>query len=144
MNLQLIGRRAALVVVLLGASGAGLLVSAEHQEKSAPKDARIRVSGQVDHPLELTGDDLAGLPRQSVTARAHDGKESRYEGVAIAEILSRASVPSGKDLRGSAVSLFVVVEASDGYRAVFALPELDPAFTDRVALLADHRHGQRL
>ena len=30
---------------------------------------------------------------------------------------------------------------SDGYRAVFALPELDPAFTDAIVLLADRRDG---
>ena len=30
--------------------------------------------------------------------------------------------------------LYLVVEAADGYRAVFALPELDPEFTDRVIL----------
>ena len=37
-----------------------------------------------------------------------------------------------------------IVEASDGYRAGFALAELDPAFTDRVILLADHRDGKAL
>ena len=31
-----------------------------------------------------------------------------------------------------------------GYRAVFALPELDPDFNDRVILLADRRDGQAL
>jgi hypothetical protein len=40
--------------------------------------------------------------------------------------------------------MYVIVEAADGYQALFALPELDPAFTDRVILLADHRDGQPL
>ena len=39
---------------------------------------------------------------------------------------------------------WVVVEAADGYRAAFALAELDPAFIDRVILLADHRDGKSL
>jgi len=30
------------------------------------------------------------------------------------------------------MKLYVVVEAADGYRAVFALAEFDPDFTDRV------------
>jgi hypothetical protein len=34
---------------------------------------------------------------------------------------------------------FLVVEAADGYKAVFALPEIDPAFTDRVIIPADRR-----
>jgi len=39
---------------------------------------------------------------------------------------------------------YVVVEAADGYRATFALAELDPTFTDRVILLADRRDGKPL
>ena len=38
--------------------------------------------------------------------------------------------------------LFVIVEASDGYQAVFALPEFDPPFTDRVIILADRKNGK--
>jgi hypothetical protein len=37
-----------------------------------------------------------------------------------------------------------LVEATDGYRAVFALAELDPELTDRVILLADTKDGQPL
>jgi hypothetical protein len=37
-----------------------------------------------------------------------------------------------------------VVEASDGYRAVYALPELDPAYTDKVIMLVDKRDGKAL
>jgi DMSO/TMAO reductase YedYZ molybdopterin-dependent catalytic subunit len=104
----------------------------------------VRVEGEVPTPLRLTASDLMQLPRQTIMARAHDGKESRFEGVALFEILKKAGVPSGKELRGKAVALYVVAEAFDGYRAVFALPELDPAFTDRVILLADRRDGQAL
>jgi DMSO/TMAO reductase YedYZ molybdopterin-dependent catalytic subunit len=43
-----------------------------------------------------------------------------------------------------AVATYVVVDAADGYRAVFALAELDPAQTDRVILLADRKDGQPL
>ena len=39
---------------------------------------------------------------------------------------------------------YVIVEASDGYHAVFALPEFDPDFTDRVIILADRRDGRAL
>ncbi len=62
----------------------------------------------------------------------------------LIEVVSRAGVPTGAELRGPGVALYVVVEAADGYRAVFALPELDPAFTDRVILLADRRDGRPL
>ena len=34
--------------------------------------------------------------------------------------------------------------ATDGYRAVFALPGLDHAYTDRIVILADRRDGKPL
>jgi hypothetical protein len=40
--------------------------------------------------------------------------------------------------------LYVIVEAADGYQAVFALSEFDPDFTDRVIILADRRDGKPL
>ncbi len=33
------------------------------------------------------------------------------------------------------------MQALDGYQAVFALPEIDPEFTDRVILLATAKDG---
>src|SRR5262249_10815519 len=66
------------------------------------------------------------------------------EGVPLFEILKAAGVPFGTDLRGPALASYLVVEASDGYRVVFALPELDPAFTDHIVLLADRRDGKPL
>ena len=104
----------------------------------------LQVAGEVAHPLSLSAEELAKLPRQTVQAKGHDGVESQFEGVPLVEILAKAGVPTGKDLRGPAMALYVVVEAADGYRAVFALAELDPAFTDRVVLLADRRDGKPL
>ena len=60
----------------------------------------------------------------------------------LVEVLRSAGVKFGHDLRGPALATYLVVEAADGYRAVFALPELDPASTDRVILLADRRDGK--
>ncbi len=105
---------------------------------------QVQVTGEVARPSTFSAEDLAKLPRQTVKAKAHDGAESQYEGVALVEILTKAGVPFGKDLRGKAMVLYVVAEASDGYRAVFALPELDPTYSDRMILLADHRDGKPL
>jgi DMSO/TMAO reductase YedYZ molybdopterin-dependent catalytic subunit len=104
----------------------------------------LQVAGEVARPLNISGDEFARLSRQAVKARGHDGVDSQFEGVSLAEILSKAGVPTGKDVRGPAAALYVSVEASDGYRAVFALAELDPAFTDRIILLADRRDGKPL
>ena len=38
----------------------------------------------------------------------------------------------------------LIASAPDGYRVLFSLTEFDPAFSDRVILLADRRDGKRL
>jgi DMSO/TMAO reductase YedYZ molybdopterin-dependent catalytic subunit len=104
----------------------------------------LRIRGEAPQPQTITADEFARLPRQSVRARDHDGKEAEFEGVAVFEVLKRSGLKFGEDLRGTALSLYLVVEAADGYRAVFALPEIDPACTDRIILLADRRDGKPL
>ncbi len=104
----------------------------------------LAVAGDVPRPRKLTTAEFVRLPRQTVRAKDHDGKEAEFEGVPLVEVLKAAGVKFGQDLRGPALAAYLVVEASDGYRAVFALPELDPAFTDRVVLLADRREGKPL
>jgi DMSO/TMAO reductase YedYZ molybdopterin-dependent catalytic subunit len=104
----------------------------------------LNVTGDVPRPLKLSAAEFARLPRQTVRATGHDGKEADFEGVPLVEVLKAAGVKFGQDLRGPALAAYLVVEASDQYRAVFALPELDPAFTDRVVLLADRRDGKPL
>jgi hypothetical protein len=107
-------------------------------------DAQISITGAVERPLTLHAPDLETLPRQTLQVRDHDGRESVFEGVALVELLQRAGVPLGKDLRGDRMVTYVVVGAADGYRVVLALPEIDPAFSDRLILLADRRDRQPL
>jgi DMSO/TMAO reductase YedYZ molybdopterin-dependent catalytic subunit len=104
----------------------------------------LSVGGDVPRPLTLTAAQLSQLPRRTVRATDSGGKESEFEGVPLVELLKTAGVKFGHDLRGPALATYLVVEATDGYRAVFALPELDPECTDRVVLLADRRDGKAL
>jgi DMSO/TMAO reductase YedYZ molybdopterin-dependent catalytic subunit len=106
--------------------------------------SRISHRGDIERPQQWTLDDLAALPRREVRARDRDGTEVTFAGVALVDLLRLAGVPLGEKLRGSNMALYLLVDAADGYRVVFALPELDPAFTERVVLLADHRDGQPL
>jgi DMSO/TMAO reductase YedYZ molybdopterin-dependent catalytic subunit len=104
----------------------------------------LTISGEVERPLKLSANDLAKLPRKSVQARDHDQKEATFEGFELREALKLAGVGFGESLRGKNLALYLLVEASDGYRAVFALPELDEAFRDRVILVADRRDNKPL
>jgi DMSO/TMAO reductase YedYZ molybdopterin-dependent catalytic subunit len=104
----------------------------------------LTVGGEVDHPMKLTRADLDSFARQSVRAKDHDGKEYKYEGVAIIYILQKAGLKFGDALRGKALATYLLAEAADGYQAVFALPEFDPPANDRMILLADRRDGGAL
>jgi len=108
------------------------------------KGVTLSVSGEVERPLQLTPGDLSKMARRSVKVKDHDGKDVTYEGVELREVLSRAGVKFGEEMRGKSVASYVLVQASDKYEAVFALPELDPAFTDRLILLADSADGKPL
>jgi DMSO/TMAO reductase YedYZ molybdopterin-dependent catalytic subunit len=115
--------------------------SAQTGEAQAAKIS-LRISGEVERQLTLAAEDLAKLPRRSVRAKDHSGKDSEFEGSPLVEVLTLAGVKFGEGLRGKNLELYLVVEAADGYRAVYALPELDPAYTDKVILLADKRDGK--
>lgn len=131
-------------IILLLASLSASVAFGQTNQAPAPAPAVLNVGGEVARPLKLSAADVAKLPRQTVSAKDHDGKATTFEGVALVEVLRLAGVEFGEKLRGKNLALFLVVEAADGYKAVFALPELDPAFTDAVILLADRREGKPL
>jgi len=103
----------------------------------------VQVTGAVKQPLTLTPEELAKMPRASVTT-VNNGMQTVYEGVWIHEVLKRAGVPQGEALRGKALASYVLAEAQDGYQVLFSLGELDPAFIDNQILLADTANGKPL
>jgi DMSO/TMAO reductase YedYZ molybdopterin-dependent catalytic subunit len=110
---------------------------------SAQEAPTVQVTGAVKQVLFLTADDLVKMPR--ATARTtNNGIETVYEGVPLHEVLKRAGVPMGSELRGKALASYVLAEAQDGYQVVFSLGELDPSFIDNQVLLADTANGKPL
>jgi len=104
----------------------------------------VLVEAEAGKLLKLKSADLTKLPRREVRAKGHDGKESVYSGFELKEIIQVAGVKLGKELRGANLANFLLAEAVDGYRAVFALPELDAEFTGKVVILADLQDGKPL
>jgi DMSO/TMAO reductase YedYZ molybdopterin-dependent catalytic subunit len=104
----------------------------------------LSVRGEVTTPLQLAAGDLARMNRRSVKVKDHAGRPAVFEGVLVSDILKKAGVKHGKELRGKSLATYLLVEAADGYQAVFALPELDEEFTDRLVLLADRKDGEKL
>jgi DMSO/TMAO reductase YedYZ molybdopterin-dependent catalytic subunit len=121
-----------------------LLAAATPASTPVPPASPAILAGSAT-PLKLTPDLLHRLPRKQVSTPATEhGGAASFEGVRLRDILSEAKVPAGNDIRGPYLSWVVTVDAADGYRAVFALAELDPAFTERLVLLADTRDGKPL
>jgi DMSO/TMAO reductase YedYZ molybdopterin-dependent catalytic subunit len=103
---------------------------------------QLRIGGEVSTPLALSAEDLKRLPRQNLRVlNPHTHNTEAYEGVAIHDLLHRAGVPEGENLRGVAMTSYVVAEGADGYRVVFSLAELDPGISDSEAIIADAMNG---
>jgi len=94
-------------------------------------------------PVHVAASDISGMPHQKISVDVH-GKAISYEGVPLRLVLEKAGFVFGDSMRGKKLTSYLLVEAADDYRVVFALPELDPAFTDRVILLADRADGHPL
>jgi hypothetical protein len=87
--------------------------------------------------------DVEALPHTKVTTSV-SGSSTTFEGVLLRALLEKAGVGFGETLKGKRLTSCLLVEAPDGYRVVFALPELDPAFTDKQVLLAFLKDGKGL
>jgi DMSO/TMAO reductase YedYZ molybdopterin-dependent catalytic subunit len=102
----------------------------------------LRISGAVSSPLVLTIEDLKKMPRKMLSVmNPHAKKTEVYEGVLLEELLHRAGVPQGEQLRGPSMATYVLAEAEDGYRVIFSLAELDSGFLDSDVIVADTMNG---
>ena len=108
------------------------------------KNAALSVSGEVTTPLELKMEDLSAFKQITQKVKDRDGKEHEFGGVALAEILAKAGVTLGAQLRGENLVKYVLLTAADGYEVIYALAEIDPEFTDQVLLLATQKDGKPL
>ena len=120
-----------------------LALSSHAQDASAT--VTLKIGGAVSTPLALTSEDLKKLPRKTLSVvNPHNNKTEVYEGVLVEDLLKKAGVPHGEDLRGPAMATYVVFEAEDGYRVVFSIAELDSGIVDSGVIVADTMDGAAL
>ncbi len=105
---------------------------------------QLTVQTDSGKQVVLNRSDLETLPHIKVTAAEHSSGPVNFEGVTLKSVLEKAGVAFGESMKGKRLTNCLLVEAADGYRAVIALPELDPAFSDKQALLAFLRDGKPL
>jgi hypothetical protein len=103
----------------------------------------IVVEGVEGKSILLTRDDLSKLPQQTIDTTDH-GNSAKFEGVRLADVLAKVELPTGDRYHSTAASYYMVVEAKDGYRTVFAWAELDPSFMDKPVFIVTKRDGRPL
>jgi hypothetical protein len=105
---------------------------------------QLTVQNDSGKQVLLSRADLEALPHVKVTVEEHSSGSVNFEGVTLKSVVEKAGVTFGESMKGRRLTNCLLVEAVDGYRAVIALPELDPAFTDKQALLVFLRDGKPL
>jgi DMSO/TMAO reductase YedYZ molybdopterin-dependent catalytic subunit len=118
-------------------------LTAQSAEATKP-ELELVVSGDISNPLTLKAGDLASMPRERADVTEQDGEKTTYEGVPLQEILKKAGIPLGRQMRGKALAGYVLAEAKDGYAVVFGLGELDPDLGGTRVIVADRRDGKPL
>ena len=103
----------------------------------------LTIQTESGKQVVLAKSDIESLPHVMVTTHSAD-TPSTFEGVALKSVLEKAGVEFGQSMRGKRLASCVLVEAADGYRAVIALPEIDPGFTDKQVVLAYLQDGKPL
>jgi hypothetical protein len=121
-----------------------IVVLAFSSRAIAQSAAVFHLTGPTGQSIELSAHDLDAMARETVNVVDEKGNHVAYEGVPVVEILRRVGTPTGHDIHGKSMTLYLLVSASDGYHAVYALAELDPDFGDRHILLVDRRDGKAL
>jgi DMSO/TMAO reductase YedYZ molybdopterin-dependent catalytic subunit len=128
----------AMLATVFTISTANTTLSAKLQAGAAAADAALVVKGAVKQEIHLSLGELKAMPHVKLSAKGHDGA------MPLKTLLAKAGVPLAADLRGQSMSLYIVAEAADSYRAVFSLAELDEDFAAEVVIVADTGDGKEL
>ena len=131
-------KKVLLIIVLAFLSFSPLLTKAQSQPAS------VKITGEVTTPLTISDAGLQKFKQTTVVRKDRDNKDHSYSGVPLSDLLQKAGVTMGTELKGENLTKYLLVEASDGYQVVFALPELDKSYTDRMIILADQVDGKPL
>jgi DMSO/TMAO reductase YedYZ molybdopterin-dependent catalytic subunit len=115
---------------------------------NAQVENSLDLRGNLPNPRRIDASEFHKLPRVEVrtTDPQDPGKQIVYSGTPLVEVLKAGGLLLDSGMAGirQTVTMTVLVEATDGYRAVFSLAEIDPELTDRVILVADSKDSQPL
>jgi len=110
----------------LRVAAALLLVAAARAQPPEPVLKIVLADGSM-HSFSRV--ELDRLPVETATARLRDGAPFNVIGASVGSLLRAAGLDLSAPLSGAeVVGRALLVRAADGYRAVFALAEVDPHF----------------
>jgi hypothetical protein len=116
-----------------------------HRGMMAPEASTLQLIAPSHAPMTLAPSDIKSFPRVSVSIHnPHTNADEAYAGVRLSDLLAKMGAPLGSELRGKALSGYVIATGSDGYRVVFALAEIDPGFHPGEIIMADEMNGKPL
>jgi len=137
--------RIALIATLFAAMSPFSVAQSPAQAKATTGPSEFKIGGAVMTPTTVTMEDLKKMPRKTLRVEnAHAKRTEVYEGVPLSALLQKAGVPQGDQIRGAAMTSYVLVEAADDYHVIFSLAELDSSFQDSEVLVADTMDGTPL
>lgn len=99
----------------------------------------LKFSGEFDNPFVLGLEELKSLPQIEVEGKDRDGEYHKFQGVLFLDLLKQAGMEFGTGLKGANQAQYLLVEAADGYKVVFSLPEIDPEFSGKQIIVAHSR-----
>lgn len=135
---------AALLCLAATAPGQTAQTAPSAQAQPAATELKIAVTGDVPTPITITAADLAAMPRETAEITEQDGTKIAYEGVPLDEVLKKAGVAFGRQMRGKNLAGYVLAEAHDGYAVLFGLGEVDSSLSGEKILIVDKRDGKPL
>ena len=95
-------------------------------------------------PITRTLAALKSMPAMSVQLQDDSEAAAEFTCVSLQLLLAASDIEFGKAIRGERLTEYVVVSAVDGYRALFSIAEVDPAFRPKPILLCYAKDGSAL
>ena len=114
------------------------------QSFSQASNNSINITNEENKTTTLSAEDMAAMPHTSIEVKAHDGNTHSYSGILLMDVLKKAGVKMGDSAKKNVASSYVLITATDKYKAVYALAETDTLQSNKTIILADKTDGKPL
>jgi hypothetical protein len=124
---------------------ASALSAQQTPAKPADEGSLLLTADPYHATVLLSPADFGALPHVTITVHnGHTNAAETYSGVPLDTLLAKVGAPLGKELRGAAMTSYLIATGSDGYSVVLSLAEVDPSFHAGQVLVVDTRDGKPL